>query len=267
VLGLAMLAAAVLVLRPRSLPPPPLAPPRFVPRASPAPPRRAEVREPTRPRVAIVIDDLGDSLEVAHTVLALRPPVTVAVMPMRAASGTVAAAAVERGSEVILHLPLEPEGRGAMAGGAGFLEVGMTPPRMEGQLTADLAAVPYIVGVNGHMGSRFTRDPAMMEALLAALRARGLFFVDSVTSGDSVAAATAARLGVPFARRSVFLDHDREPAAIARQLDRLLAVAERDGEAVAIGHPHAATIAALGRWLPAAERRGIAFVPVSALVR
>jgi polysaccharide deacetylase 2 family uncharacterized protein YibQ len=272
VLGAA--AAAAFVLRPRALPPAPLTPPRFVsPARAYAPPVGMVKRDgargaPATPvRVAIVIDDLGDSLESARAVLALEPPVTVAVIPFRPASTAVAAAAVQRGREVILHLPLEPEREDGMHGAAGFLRTGMPAVHLERQLDADLASVPYIVGVNGHMGSRFTRDPLAMERLLAALRTRGLFFLDSRTSPDSVAAATAARLRVPFAERALFLDHDPSPTAVERALADLTRTARRRGEAIAIGHPHATTISALEPWLREAARQGISIVPASALVR
>jgi uncharacterized protein len=282
--------AAAFWLRPRHLPPPSLTPPRTaepadrVARApqkaravdgavqaapeaairqgaAPAPAKRAG------PRVAIVIDDLGDSLETAKRVLALEPAVTVAVIPFRSASAAVAAAAVAGGREVILHLPLEPERPTAMDGARGFLRTAMEPARMEDQLEHDLRAVPYIVGVNGHMGSRFTSDPRAMRTLLGALRARGLFFLDSKTSPESVAAEIAAGLQVPFAERNVFLDHDPAPAAVTKALALAARVARDTGQAIAIGHPHAVTLAALASWLPEAARQGIEVVPLSALVR
>lgn len=219
------------------------------------------------PRIAIVIDDLGDSLETARKVLALEPAVTVAVIPFREASAAVAAAAVEGGREVILHLPLEPERGTEMAGGSGFLRTAMAPASIETQLERDLRAVPYIIGVNGHMGSRFTSDARSMRTLLGALRARGLFFLDSKTSAESVAAEVAAGLQVPFAERDVFLDHDPSPSAIAHSLAVATKVAREAGQAIAIGHPHAATLAALATWLPAAARDGFEIVPLSALVR
>jgi polysaccharide deacetylase 2 family uncharacterized protein YibQ len=283
------LAALGFWLRPRHLPPAPLTPPHFITpgervgatskahasagvvTAAPAvvgrqdgPPAPAH---PAVPRIAVVIDDLGDSLETAHKVLALEPAVTVAVIPFRAASAAVAAAAVAGGREVILHLPLEPERSAEMAGGSGFLRTSMEPASIESQLERDLRAVPYIVGVNGHMGSRFTSDAPAMQTLLGALRARGLFFLDSKTSPESVAADVAARLAVPFAERNVFLDHDPSPAAVAEQLAATAAVARRAGHAIAIGHPHATTLAALATWLPEAARQGFDVVPVSALVR
>jgi uncharacterized protein len=289
VVVLVVLGAGALWLRPRHLPPAPLTPPRLVepgervvaagkaraiggsvPAAPLSAGRQGGVPEPvgmTQPRIAIVIDDLGDSLETAQKVLALEPAVTVAVIPFRAASAAVAAAAVAGGREVILHLPLEPERGAAMKGGSGFLKTAMEPAHLEDQLERDLRAVPYIVGVNGHMGSRFTSDPRSMRTLLAALRERGLFFLDSKTSPESVAAEIAAGLQVPFAERNVFLDHDPEPAALVRELAAAAAVARQTGQAIAIGHPHASTLAALATWLPEAARRGFEIVPVSQLVR
>ena len=277
-------------LRPRHLPPAPMTPPRLVEpgtRVAPVPGKARAVvgavtAEPTAanrqdaapaptgrtaPRVAIVIDDLGDSLETAKRVLALAPAVTVAVIPFRSASAAVAAAAVAGGREVILHLPLEPERSAEMSGGSGFLRTSMQPDAIEQQLERDLRAVPYIIGVNGHMGSRFTSDPRAMRTLLGALHERGLFFLDSKTSPESVAAELASRLEVPFAERDVFLDHDPEPTAVGRALASAARIARQSGQAIAIGHPHESTLAALAAWLPEMARQGIEVVPLSALVR
>ena len=230
-------------------------------------PKAAPAAVDSRPRVAIVIDDLGDSLEAARAVLDLEPAVTLAVIPFRRYSTRVAAAAVERGREVILHLPLEPERAAEMGGAPGFLRTGMSSDGLERQLDADLAAVPYIVGVNGHMGSRFTQDPVAMERLLGALHARGLFYLDSFTTAASVAPVTAARLGVPFAQRALFLDHDPRPGAVARALAELDALVRARRSVIAIGHPHPTTLAALAPWLAHAAAAGTHVVPASALVR
>ncbi len=320
-LALVLGAAAGFLIRQRSLPLPPLAPPRWIarqpgrapvqaqlqpraraqvgggappdadaasnggapdadaangrpPSTADAPPVEARARfdaapaaVDSRPRVAIVIDDLGDSLEAARAVLDLEPAVTLAVIPFRRYSTRVAAAAIERGREVILHLPLEPERAAEMGGAPGFLRTGMSSDGLERQLDADLAAVPYIVGVNGHMGSRFTQDPVAMERLLGALHARGLFYLDSFTTPASVASVTAARLGVPFAQRALFLDHDPRPGAVARALAELDALVRARRSVIAIGHPHPTTLAALAPWLAHAAAAGTHVVPASALVR
>src|SRR6266404_6089221 len=195
-------------------------------------PKAAPAAVDSRPRVAIVIDDLGDSLEAARAVL-----------------------------------DLEPERAAEMGGAPGFLRTGMSSDGLERQLDADLAAVPYIVGVNGHMGSRFTQDPVAMERLLGALHARGLFYLDSFTTPASVASVTAARLGVPFAQRALFLDHDPRPGAVARALAELDALVRARRSVIAIGHPHPTTLAALAPWLAHAAAAGTHVVPASALVR
>ncbi len=285
---LVALGAAGLWLWPRGgrLPEPPLTPPHLIardavdrdlpPDAAPPPLDDREARQDSAPpvaardlppRLAIVIDDLGQSLAVARSVLRLEPPLTIAVIPFTAEASAVAAAAVRAGREVILHLPLEPEAHGEMIGGRGFLETGMTAAAIDDQLERDLRAVPYIVGVNGHMGSRFTSDPGAMEVLLRALRRRGLFFLDSRTSAESVAAPIAARLGVAFGERSVFLDHEPTTAEVERRLDEAVAIAKRHGSAIAIGHPHAATIDVLARRLAGIGRDGVRVVPASVLMR
>jgi polysaccharide deacetylase 2 family uncharacterized protein YibQ len=106
-----------------------------------------------------------------------------------------------------------------------------------------------------------------MERLLRALHARGLFFLDSFTTPSSVAAEIAARVRVPFARRTLFLDHDPSPGAVARSLAQLDALARDGGDLIAIGHPHRGTTTALASWLPRAAANGVALVPLSAVVR
>ena len=136
------------------------------------------------------------------------------------------------------------------------------------RLDWSLARFEGYVGVNNHMGSRFTGSVADLAPVLQEIQARGLLFLDSKTSSASVAAGLARRLALPFVERDVFLDHSfDDPAAIRRQLAALEATARRRGFAVAIGHPHDATLTELARWLPEAERRGFALVPVSAIVR
>ncbi|MEE8532984.1 MAG: divergent polysaccharide deacetylase family protein, partial [Alphaproteobacteria bacterium] len=116
------------------------------------------------------------------------------------------------------------------------------------------------------MGSRFTRDAASMELLLAALAERGLLFLDSRTASGSFGWRLGKRRGVPVAKRDVFLDNVVEAEAIRARLAELEAVARERGYAVGIGHPHAATIDALAEWLPGAAGRGFALVPISAIV-
>jgi polysaccharide deacetylase 2 family uncharacterized protein YibQ len=125
--------------------------------------------------------------------------------------------------------------------------------------------VPRAVGVNNHMGSRGTADPALMLAVLSEVRRRGLVFVDSRTTGASVAPTIAERLGVPIASRDVFLDNIPTSGVVLAQLEAAERVARRHGSAIAIGHPFPATLSALADWLPAAERRGLRLVTARSL--
>ena len=129
-----------------------------------------------------------------------------------------------------------------------------------------LETVPHAAGVNNHQGSRATADPELMQALMFALRERDLFFIDSRTTAATVAYDVAEGAGVRAASRKVFLDDTKTKEAILAQLELAARDAERDGSAIAIGHPHPATITALAEGLPRLEARGIRLVFASDLV-
>jgi len=217
------------------------------------------------PRLAIIIDDLGYDRSAADAVLALGFPLTVSVLPHLPLSSELAEEAQRRGEQVMLHLPMESEADGAKPEDI-ELRVGMSAAQVDATLAGMLETVPYAAGVNNHQGSRATADPALMQALMPALRQRGLFFVDSRTDAKTVAYNTAERAGVPAASRKVFLDDTPSRDAILKQLDLAARDAQRDGFTIAIGHPRPATIAALAEGIPKLEGRGIRLVFASELV-
>ena len=133
-------------------------------------------------------------------------------------------------------------------------------------LLMNLDALPYLSGVNNHMGSKLTRYPRQMHWLMTSLDSRSLFFVDSFTTPKSVAYRVAVEQGIPTARRHVFLDDDRDPAEIQRQFERLLGAAKRRGYAVAIGHPYEETLTLLEDVLPKLDSYGVQLVPVSRII-
>jgi len=248
---------------------PPEAKPRTQAAAVPARPRARvlSVRpKPAGPAVALVIDDIGEDMASLESLAALKARLTVAVLPGRRHSADTARAARRAGIEVILHLPMQP--KEDVAGlGQGALTTGMTPEAVEQTLADDLESVPRAAGVNNHMGSLYTADSDGMHALMSCLKGRGLFFVDSRTSPDSVATDEAEATGVKSASRDVFLDNSPDPADIQVQIDKLAEIAKRHGSAIGIGHPRPATLAALKTGIPRLEREGIRLVPVSTLVR
>ncbi len=214
-------------------------------------------------RIAIVIDDLGNSLRDGQRVIGLPGPVVCAILPHTPFSARLAREAYLHRKEVLLHLPMEAldereTGPGALAAAMPALELAMT-------LDYDLSTVPHAVGINNHMGSLFTARLRSMRLVMQNLRRYGdLFFVDSMTNAHSVGTRTAREYGVPYVRRNVFLDDDRDAAAIRASLAKLVAIARVAGSAVAIGHPYPETLDVLEKWLPRSTRADILLVPVSA---
>jgi len=235
------------------------------PQPSPALPAPTPIRTANAPRVAIIIDDLGNDIDTVRRATDLRQRLTFAVIPHLRYSKEAAELLHARGFEIMLHLPMEPEDPHNDPGEGAVLE------RMEGAeihavVERDLAAVPWIRGVNNHMGSRLTADPRRMRFVLEALRGTPYYFVDSRTSAESVAFAVARELSVPTAQRAVFLDNVEEESAVRKQLEVLVARARADGVAVGIGHIKPLTVRVLAAWLPEAERRGVRFVYASEVV-
>ncbi len=214
------------------------------------------------PVVSIIIDDLGDNLERGQRALALPGPVSYAFLPHSPHTRELALAAHRLKRDVLLHLPMEPQGPANM--GAGGLTQDMDQTEFLRTLRANLAAVPHAIGVNNHMGSLLTQAERPMAWLMAELaRQRPLFFVDSVTTLHTVTGRLAERHRVPHLARDVFLDHDKNFTALAYQLQRLIKKAHRQGRAVAIAHPHDETLAFLERQIPRLAAQGVRLVPIS----
>lgn len=239
---------------------------------SPAPPADGLAVEPKGEgapplaRAAILIDDLGQDLEAAQDLLSMDAALTFAVLPHLPHSRRIAEAVHRRGREVLLHLPMEPEDPVAHDPGPGALTSGMSREELRAALGRALDAVPHIVGVNNHMGSRLTEVDWVMEVVLRALKERGLFWVDSLTSPRSQGYRMAKRLGIGAARRQFFLDNEATEEAVRESLEQFAEFAARKGKAIAIGHPHPATRSALRAMLPKLKARDIRIVPVSELL-
>jgi len=220
-----------------------------------------------RPMIAIVIDDLGLSHSRAYRTIDLPAPLTLAFMTYAEGLPEMAGAAHQAGHELMLHVPMQPRSR-SYDPGPNVLATDLPPDEVVRRLEWGLGRFDGFVGINNHMGSRFTASPEGMAYVMRELRGRGLLFLDSLTAGNSVGRQAAESAGVPYAVRDIFLDDTpNDAAAVRRQLDKLEAVARRRGYAVGIGHPHRETLDVLAEWLPQARRRGFVLVPISAIVR
>lgn len=199
--------------------------------------------------------------------LNLQLNLTVAVLPNVPHARAVAELAHANGREVLLHIPMEPRDYPTVDPGEQALMVDLSSAEVQDRLRGYLQAVPWVVGANNHMGSRFTESREGMREVLQVLKDQGLFFVDSLTTADSVAIAEAQRMEIPHAARDLFLDNDLSEEAIRRQIRKLIRIAKEKGSAVGICHPHRATIAALKQEAPSFAAAGVKLVAVSALAR
>lgn len=213
-------------------------------------------------RIALVIDDAGYDLSTVTKLLKMNKPLTLAVLPHLPYSKQCATQAKHTGAQVILHLPMEP-GEKSVNPGPGVILTSMRQEEVIKTLKTDLEAVPYIVGVNNHMGSRATADEKTMRTVLSVVKQKGYFFLDSLTGPDSLGEKIARELGVKTGKRQVFLDGQKNEAYINGQLFKLADIAAREGTAIGIGHVHPVTVRTLLATVPLLEKQGITFVYLS----
>lgn len=217
------------------------------------------------PKVAIIIDDVGYDRRIARTLAKVDGNLTFAILPGAPYGKRIATELHENGSHIMLHLPMEPEEYPKVDPGTHAILANMAPNRLLGQLKTNLDAVPYIEGVNNHMGSRITTMSDKMNQIFTILKKRELFFIDSITSNRSSCESSARLLNLKFAKRDVFLDNVQQQDYIAGQLEELVKKAESRGSAIGIGHPYEATVETLAKriyWL----KKRVRLVPASSLV-
>ncbi|WP_274390072.1 divergent polysaccharide deacetylase family protein, partial [Azospirillum doebereinerae] len=218
-----------------------------------------------KPVIAIVIDDMGLDRKRSTRMASLPGPLTLSWLPYAHDLPAQARAARANGHELMLHMPMEPSVKADP--GPSALLVGLDKGEVLRRFRGALDSFDGYVGVNNHMGSRFTADREALAPVLAELHRRGLLWLDSRTTPKSAGIGIAQELRMPFAGRDIFLDNTAEVAAIRKQLAQVEQVAKRQGFGIAIGHPHDATIEALASWVPDVQKRGFVLVPVSAVVR
>lgn len=218
------------------------------------------------PRLAVVVDDWGYDSTAARQLISYPFPLTIAVLPYLPASAKLAERAAEQGHDVILHQPMEPID-GTLDPGPGAILLDMEPEAIAEQLMANLRHLPWVVGVNNHMGSKATSDERVMDSVFSVLRETGLFFLDSYTINTSIAGQAAQASGVPYAINDLFIDNINDEEYIMQQIRQGISIAQRRGSAIIIGHVRTHTAAALWRMLPEIISSGVALVPVSALIQ
>jgi polysaccharide deacetylase 2 family uncharacterized protein YibQ len=229
-------------------------------------PQPPPLPQPPLGRVAIVIDDFGPDLQIAREFIRLPFPVTFSVLPHLQHSRDISELVHREGHEVILHLPMEPKGYPTINPGPGALLVAMSDSEIDRVMNRDLDSNPYAVGVNNHMGSRFTENREKMQLVIRELQRRHLFFLDSYTTAHSTGLTLAEESGLPTRRRDIFLDNEQTPQSIIHQLHQLIRHAKIYGSAIAIGHPHAVTLSTIRDNANLFEKERIQLVKLSDLM-
>jgi len=219
---------------------------------------------PAKGRLALVIDDMGEDVGMARNLAALDAPVAFSIWPDSGNRDAVAKIAKAHQREILIHLPMQPQGYPKVAPGKHALLVDMTAEQIEAATHRAIGLVHGAIGVNNHMGSAFTENGPAMRAALAAMKDKGLFFLDSRTTAHTVGEQEAKKLGLRHYHRDVFLDNEQDVAAIVKQLRQAETIARGKGQAVAIGHPHPATLAAIKQWLKTKDA-SVRVVPLTAL--
>lgn len=217
--------------------------------------------------VAIIIDDMGSSVQEAQSLIDIGVPLTFSIIPGLARGKAVDGLAHDNGYGVMIHMPMEPKGYPRQRLESNGLLLAQDDDEVTRRLNSYYPLVPHAHGANNHMGSRFTEDRQKMQLVITSLKHRNMFFVDSMTSPASVGMALAREAGIPAAARSVFLDNVQDVAAINVQIRELAEKARRHGVAIGICHPHRATIQALSQTLPVLQEEGIRFVGASEVVQ
>jgi len=218
------------------------------------------------PTVTIIIDDLGEYPVKTKEVTKLPGPLTMAFLPYPRNVVPMVEAARQAGHEIMVHMPMEAN-EADLDKGDYVLRGSMISDNFEQVLDQNLSAFDGYVGINNHMGSALTQDKQAMRIVMAHLQKRGLLFVDSRTIASSVAADVAADFDVPHAVRDLFLDNDSDEESVMKNLERLERIARKEGHAIAICHPKAGTLAALKKWLPTLQDKGLALVPASFVIK
>lgn len=194
-------------------------------------------------KLAIVIDDFGYRPHYENQVLAMPSQISVAVLPNAPHAREMATKAHNSGHEVLIHLPMAPLSKQPLE--KDTLRPEMSSDEIERIIREAVGKVPYAVGLNNHMGSAMTSSLFGMQKVMQALGRYDLYFLDSMTIGNSQAMRAASGTGVKVIKRKVFLDDTQNEADIRRQFNRAIDLARRNGSAIAIGHPHPSTVRVL----------------------
>ncbi|MCD6582790.1 MAG: divergent polysaccharide deacetylase family protein [Desulfuromusa sp.] len=217
-------------------------------------------------KIAIIMDDIGGSLSTVRELLRLDVIITPSILPGTSRAVSATSLLQEKGREYMIHMPMQPRSYPKTNPGANALLLGQSEDETRRLVRSYVAGVPGAVGGNNHMGSRYTAESEPMRIVLNELQQHNLFFIDSRTIGDSVAFSEARKMGLRTATRNIFLDNQADVTYIRQQIHKMVNLAGKNREIIAICHPHAETLEAFRleqAWL---RQQSVDFVAASDLV-
>ncbi len=215
--------------------------------------------------ITLIIDDIGNSDTLGERAISLPGAVTFAVLPHTPFGVQLAEQAHGAGKEIMLHAPMSNQSHLAL--GPGALTDSLNKDEFTSVLEDSISSIPYLQGINNHMGSTLTEMETQMTWVMDALKKHDLYFVDSLTTGKSVAGRVAQENNIPTITRNVFLDNEAAEENIDMEFQRLLKLAKARGSAVGIGHPYKETLEYLEEMLPRLAEQNIELIPASAMIQ
>ncbi len=233
--------------------------------AKSAPPQKRTSKNAAR--VAIIIDDCGNGSDTCDYLAKINGAVTASILPDLPYTKTIAECAHTQGKGVMLHLPLEPHRYFETYPAGYIIKTTMEKKDIEDTTNRAIDEIPFVEGINNHMGSKATEDKRVMGIIFSILKQRGLFFIDSLVTTESVCKSLARQAGIPFNRRNVFLDNKNERAYIEHQFSLVVDEAKEKGSAIAIGHARTLTLEVLKDEVESYQKQGIEFVTAKDLAR
>ena len=216
--------------------------------------------------IGIVIDDFGyRNDEISDGFLELDARLTYAIIPGHRHSTSFGEKAVESGYEVIVHMPMENTGK--TYGEEEFvLMTTMDNETIQRRLNNAIKEIPTAIGMNNHQGSKASADQNVMSNVAKVMKERGMFFLDSRTTIETIGETTMEIFGVPTARRNIFLDNEDDEEKIEKQLMKLVKRSEEVGSAIGIGHVKPKTLNVLSDQIPKLKKKGYKFEFVSKML-
>lgn len=215
-------------------------------------------------QLVIIIDDIGNSYDHGNAMVELAGPLTLAFLPHTPYAKKLANRAFHQHKEIILHAPMENTLKVPL--GPGALTQELSEAEFKQTLKKAIKSIPHIQGINNHMGSALTQNTQAMRWVMETLQDEQLYFVDSLTSPNSVAYQQAVKHQLPALRRHIFLDNDKTVEALTRQWKKALRIAHKTGRAILIGHPYAESHAFLAKHIPKLAEQSIELIPASQLL-